>query len=136
MKPEFGFLLEYLNEFFSHRFLQIMNSSRGSSSKFRNNDDYEQDEQNITPRYKNSFSSRPPVSDNVSLRSNTSSLQSLSELPPAKSPYGSFMQTMRRVVPQDIACKVGCNGLKCKYCNSEWPDDEMAINGIYSHWYR
>ena len=110
-----------------------MNSSRGSS-KFRRHDDYDEEEENITPRHRPTGGQQPRlVSDTMSLRSN-SSLASLSEMPPAKSPYGSFMQTMRRVVPQDIACKVGCNGAKCKYCNSEWPEDEMAIRGIFSHW--
>ena len=72
-------------------------------------------------------------------RSNSSSLsnasiKSANDQPPPKSPYGSFMQTIRRIVPQDLACKVGCGGAKCKYCNSEWDKDEMAINGVFSNW--
>lgn len=53
----------------------------------------------------------------------------------AKSPYGSISQGFRKAMPHEIACKIGCNGKKCKYETSNWPSEEMAIPGIFSHWY-
>ena len=35
-----------------------------------------------------------------------------------------------------MQCSVFCGGRRCKYEQgaSSWKKDEMAINGIYSHW--
>jgi hypothetical protein len=51
-----------------------------------------------------------------------------------KSPYNAVSHKIRKLVPEEIACKVGCGGEKCKYCSSNWNADDMALNGIYSHW--
>lgn len=51
-----------------------------------------------------------------------------------KSPYNALTHQIRRVVPHEVACLAGCQGVKCKYCNSNWSKDEMELNGIYSHW--
>ena len=34
-----------------------------------------------------------------------------------------------------MACKFGCKGAKCKYDNSNWPPEKMAISGIFSNWF-
>ncbi|RNA24187.1 tyrosine phosphatase domain-containing 1-like [Brachionus plicatilis] len=62
------------------------------------------------------------------------SVNSGNQAPDAKSPYGSISQGFRKVVPHDMACKLGCKGKKCKYETSNWPPEEMAIPGIFSHW--
>lgn len=51
-----------------------------------------------------------------------------------KSPYGSFTHHLRKMIPEELACSVGCGGEKCKYCNSDWPDESMALKGIFSNW--
>jgi hypothetical protein len=51
-----------------------------------------------------------------------------------KSPYSAFTHHMRKIIPEELACSVGCGGEKCKYCNSDWPDELMAIKGIFSTW--
>lgn len=56
------------------------------------------------------------------------------DVPEAKSPYNGLTHGVRRIMPHDLACKVGCSGAKCKYDNSNWPSDEMAIDGVFSHW--
>ena len=76
-----------------------------------------------------------------SLSSTTSSLSSYNSLktpngaPEQKSPYNSITHSVRRVIPQEMACIIGCRGRKCKYDSSNWPPEQMAIKGIYSHWY-
>ena len=75
-----------------------------------------------------------------SLNSATSSLtsrdsfKSLTGLPEPKSPYSALTHQVRRIVPQEIACKFGCKGAKCKYDSSSWPKEKMSINGIFSSW--
>ena len=64
----------------------------------------------------------------------TISRKSMAEMPEPKSAYGSIAHGVRKIMPQDIACKIGCRGTKCKYDRSDWPIDQMAIHGIYSHW--
>jgi hypothetical protein len=51
-----------------------------------------------------------------------------------KSPYNAVSHKIRKLVPEEIACKIGCSGEKCKYCNSNWPTEDMALNGVFSHW--
>lgn len=57
-----------------------------------------------------------------------------SSLPPARSPYNAVAQSMRRLVSTEMACKLGCKGAKCKYDSSNWPENKMAIKGLYSNW--
>jgi hypothetical protein len=51
-----------------------------------------------------------------------------------KSPYSAFTHQIRKIVPEEMACMIGCGGEKCKYCNSNWPVENMVINGIFSNW--
>jgi hypothetical protein len=97
------------------------------------------------------FSDSPPMSrrsnrdrndnDSSTTRSLNSSIMSQESLrefgsrPEPKSPYNAVAQSLRRVVPQNLACRLGCNGKKCKYDNSDWPPDKMALPGLFSHWY-
>jgi hypothetical protein len=81
-------------------------------------------------------------SENRSLNSSqtatnmTANLERLSDLPEPKSPYGAITHGVRRIMPQEIACRVGCGGKSCKYDNSkDWQPEQMAIDGIFSHWY-
>ena len=93
-----------------------------------------------TPRFSRDRD-EPMMSSRSSNRSSSASLLFRSsvlaqnDLPEAKSPYGPLTHKVRQIVPQEIACMVGCKGEKCKYCTSNWPPEDMAINGIYSHWY-
>lgn len=85
------------------------------------------------------MSSRTPRDINDTNKSFNGSLSSggsnsLKDIPEQKSPYNSITHGVRRIIPQELACKVGCKGNKCKYDNSDWPEDKMAINGLFSHW--
>jgi protein tyrosine phosphatase domain-containing protein 1 len=51
-----------------------------------------------------------------------------------KSPYNALTHQMRKLVPHELACLVGCQGIKCKYCNSNWNDEFMELKGVYSSW--
>lgn len=62
------------------------------------------------------------------------SVKSSVNLPEQKSPYGKVAHSMKKMVPEKMACKVGCGGAKCKYDNADWPDEDMAITGLYSNW--
>jgi hypothetical protein len=71
----------------------------------------------------------------ASLDSNQS-IKSVNLLPEPKSPYSSITHKIREIIPEDLACKIGCGGATCKYCSSKgWTDDQMAIKDIFSHWY-
>ncbi|CAF0712023.1 unnamed protein product [Brachionus calyciflorus] len=62
------------------------------------------------------------------------SVLSANDVPDVKSPYGSISHGVRKIIPHEMACKLGCSGKKCKYDSSNWPPEEMAIPGIFSHW--
>lgn len=81
----------------------------------------------MTARSNNSLS--------LSLSSNDS-FKSTTGAPQAKSPYNAVTQSVRRLVSQEMACKLGCRGKKCKYDSSIWPADKMAINGLFSSWFK
>ncbi len=73
------------------------------------------------------------------LNSTSSSIESQCSLsnsnyPEAKSPYNLLTHSVRKIIPAEIACKIGCNGNKCKYDSSNWPKEKMAIHGLYSNW--
>ena len=70
-----------------------------------------------------------------SLDTTLSSSVPLGQFPEAKSPYNQVTHGLRKIFPAELACKVGCKGNKCKYDNSDWPKEKMAIPGIYSNWY-
>ena len=59
---------------------------------------------------------------------------SVQQFPEAKSPYGHVTHGLRKIVPAELACKMGCNGIKCTYDNSDWPKENMAIPGLFSNW--
>lgn len=63
-----------------------------------------------------------------------SSSRSLGQFPEAKSPYNQVTHGLRKIVPGELACKIGCKGAKCKYDNSDWPREKMAISGLFSNW--
>lgn len=48
--------------------------------------------------------------------------------------YGKLSEKIRRTAPGDFQCSVFCGGKKCKYDSSSWHKEDMAVNGIYSHW--
>jgi hypothetical protein len=86
-------------------------------------------------------SNKQERSENHSLHSShsasniTAQLERFSDLPEPKSPYGAITHGVRRIMPQEIACRVGCGGKNCKYDNSkDWQPEQMAIDGIFSHW--
>ncbi len=70
-----------------------------------------------------------------SLDTTLTSSSSLDHFPEAKSPYNQVTHGLRKMVPAELACKIGCKGIKCKYDNSDWPQEKMAIPGIFSDWY-
>lgn len=73
--------------------------------------------------------------NSLSLSMSSNSIDSMqTKVPEAKSPYNRVAHSVRRIIPTEMACKLGCNGTKCKYDNSNWPKEKMAINGLYSHW--
>lgn len=69
------------------------------------------------------------INSSLSLASNDSLMNS--KVPQAKSPYNPVAQSVRRIIPEKMACIFGCNGTKCKYDNSNWPPEKMAINGLF-----
>lgn len=49
--------------------------------------------------------------------------------------YNKLSDHIRRLTPQGIQCSVFCGGTNCKYENPEnWTADNLALQGIYSHW--
>ena len=44
-------------------------------------------------------------------------------------------ESIRRNAPKEIQCSMFCGGRRCKYeQGSSWKKEDMAIDGIYSHW--
>lgn len=61
---------------------------------------------------------------------------STEDIPEAKSPYNGLTHSVRRIMPAELACRIGCRGARCKYDRSDcWDNDQMAIKGLFSHWY-
>ena len=105
-----------------------------------------------TPQIKNeddfiikSKLNRPSSGSNTSLNTlpkstrfsstSTISRKSVADMPEPKSSYSKLTHKVRQIVPQEIACKIGCRGTKCKYDNGDWPSDQMVLKGLYSNWY-
>ncbi len=112
-------------------------SSRSPYSSRRNQIDELEYESSYSKRDKsipiNSSLSKSATS--ASLDSNQS-IRSVHLLPEPKSPYSTITHKVREIIPQELACKVGCGGTNCKYCSSKgWNDGQMAIKNLYSHWY-
>jgi len=57
---------------------------------------------------------------------------------PKEAPQGAYSvvsQTVKKFVPERTACRFGCGGARCKYERSDyWTREQMAIDGIFSHW--
>jgi hypothetical protein len=51
-----------------------------------------------------------------------------------QSPYGKVAHSVREILPQEMACFMGCKGEKCKYDNGNWPEENMVIDGLFSNW--
>ena len=44
-------------------------------------------------------------------------------------------ESFRRNAPREMQCSMFCGGKRCKYeQGSTWKKEDMAIDGIYSHW--
>ena len=44
-------------------------------------------------------------------------------------------ESLRRNAPKEMQCSMFCGGRRCKYeQGSSWKKEDMAIDGIYSHW--
>lgn len=109
-------------------------SNKVNSSKKTNDDDddeikYDNENEYLKQKQKREINSKP-----LSLPRNPSvTFENISKSTP-KSPYNAFTHQIRKIIPEDIACSVGCGGSKCKYCNSNWPREDMDIDGVFSHW--
>lgn len=98
----------------------------------------------LAPPYRQRFgSSLSPRKEENPLRQSMSTSKLVNELgengdeaPEAKSPYNGLTHGVRRMMPHELACRMGCRGAKCKYDRSDcWEREQMAIKGVYSHWY-
>ncbi|KAG1650963.1 Protein tyrosine phosphatase domain-containing protein 1 [Nymphon striatum] len=49
--------------------------------------------------------------------------------------YNKISETIRCYTSNRLQCPAFCKGKNCKYDTPNcWPRDQMAINGVYSHW--
>ncbi|EDV25221.1 uncharacterized protein TRIADDRAFT_56940 [Trichoplax adhaerens] len=49
--------------------------------------------------------------------------------------YSKFTESVRHLAPSGLQCKLFCGGKGCKYeSGTRWNNDDMAINGLFSHW--
>lgn len=99
---------------------------------------YGRNELQVPTRGRRGTSLSPQKEEEALRRSESSSrLSNLSsEIPEAKSPYNGLTHGVRRIVPAELACRMGCRGIRCKYDRSDcWEKYQMAIKGLYSHWY-
>ncbi|XP_015928881.1 protein tyrosine phosphatase domain-containing protein 1 [Parasteatoda tepidariorum] len=53
---------------------------------------------------------------------------------PPSARYGKLSEKIRRTAPGEFQCQVFCGGKRCKYDSATWHKEDMAVNGIYSHW--
>ncbi len=109
-------------------------SDKTRSPRFRDDEDFiTRSKLNRNTSASNTSLNNGQKSARVSSNSSISR-KSVADLPQPKSAYGPIAHSVRKIVPQDIACKLGCRGNKCKYDSSDWPSDKMVLNGIFSHW--
>lgn len=93
----------------------------------------------LSPRYDDEEAAAASVSTRSIRKSMSSSRLPVevltADVPEAKSPYNGLTHGVRRMVPAELACKMGCRGVRCKFDRSDcWEQDQMAIDGLYSHW--
>ncbi len=44
-------------------------------------------------------------------------------------------ESLRHSVPHEMQCSMFCGGRRCKYESAaHWKKEQMAVEGIYSHW--
>ncbi|XP_050031868.1 protein tyrosine phosphatase domain-containing protein 1-like [Dermacentor andersoni] len=54
---------------------------------------------------------------------------------PLPSRYTKISERIRRSAPGEFQCQVFCGGAQCKYeAGADWPAQDCAITGLYSHW--
>ncbi|XP_046407111.1 protein tyrosine phosphatase domain-containing protein 1-like [Ischnura elegans] len=54
---------------------------------------------------------------------------------PPSSNYSRLSEGLRKNIPTEIQCVLFCGGNRCKYESSDcWTKEDMAIDGIFSHW--
>ncbi|XP_077495876.1 protein tyrosine phosphatase domain-containing protein 1-like [Amblyomma americanum] len=54
---------------------------------------------------------------------------------PLPSRYTKISERIRRSAPGEFQCQVFCGGSQCKYeAGANWPAEDCAIKGLYSHW--
>lgn len=50
--------------------------------------------------------------------------------------YSKLSEKIRNKTAGSYQCRLFCGGLNCKYeTSARWKKDEMAVEGIFSHWY-
>lgn len=50
--------------------------------------------------------------------------------------YSKLTNSLRVLTTGSMQCSMFCGGKGCKYDNpSKWSEDQMAIKGLFSHWY-
>lgn len=51
--------------------------------------------------------------------------------------YSRVGERIRHITPSALQCSMFCGGKQCKYDNpGRWKEEEMAIKGLYSSWYK
>ncbi|XP_076328153.1 protein tyrosine phosphatase domain-containing protein 1-like [Tachypleus tridentatus] len=54
---------------------------------------------------------------------------------PPSARYNKISEKLRQTTPLDVQCSMFCGGQKCKYDSATyWKTEDMALNGIFSHW--
>lgn len=49
--------------------------------------------------------------------------------------YNKLSEGLRKKTPTSVICLAFCGGRKCRFDTSDrWSSDDMAIDGLYSHW--
>nr|CAH0105181.1 unnamed protein product [Daphnia galeata] len=75
----------------------------------------------------------------------TSAAKTLSKLPEnaeksvplmvAQPSYTKFSEGLRKKTPASVICLAFCGGRKCRFdTNDRWTAEDMAVDGLYSHW--
>ena len=64
-------------------------------------------------------------------------LQSAAAGPPVAEPSYSWLgDKMRQAASHQMACVLGCGGIKCKYCvpDNKFSPKDFVVSGVYSNW--
>lgn len=50
--------------------------------------------------------------------------------------YTKLSEGLRKKTPAGVICRAFCGGRKCRYDTYDrWSAEDMAVDGIFSHWY-